>query len=119
MKGSSKPLLSWPAASQYGCCQGILFWTCLRVACEAYSEADPKLIVSTLLLITGILLLVTAFRQRQEPNDPDAPPPQWISTIAGLSMLKAVGEGTLCYDCRQAVGIHAVSHQRHRRGRTG
>jgi len=75
--------------------QGILFGLVFGVACEAYSEADPKLIVSTLLLITGILLLVTAFRQRQEPDDPDAPPPQWISTVVGLSALKAVGAGAL------------------------
>jgi hypothetical protein len=74
--------------------QGILFGLVFGVACEANSEADPKLIVSTLLLITGILLLVTAFRQWQEPDDPDATP-QWISTIAGLSALKAVGAGAL------------------------
>jgi hypothetical protein len=74
--------------------QGILFGLLLDAACQANSEADPKLIVSTLLLLTGILLLVTAFRQWQEPDDPDAPP-QWISTIAGLSALKAVGAGAL------------------------
>ncbi|QDT75689.1 GAP family protein [Lacipirellula limnantheis] len=76
--------------------QGILFGLVFGVACQASSEADPKIIVSTLLLITGILLLVTAFMQRQEPDDPDAPPPQWISTIVGLSALKAVGAGVAC-----------------------
>ena len=73
--------------------QGILFGLVFRAACEANSEAAPKLIVSTLLLIVGLLLLVTAFKQWRKQDDPDAPPPQWITTISGLSARMAVGAG--------------------------
>jgi hypothetical protein len=75
--------------------QGILFGFVIGVACQANSEPGPKLIVSTLLLIVGILLLVTAFKQWQKQDDPDAPTPQWMSVISGFSALQAVGAGAL------------------------
>jgi hypothetical protein len=75
--------------------QGILFGLVFGAACEAYPEASPRLIVSTLLLIVGLLLLVTAFQQWRKQVDPDAPPPQWMTAIRGLSALKAVGAGAL------------------------
>jgi hypothetical protein len=43
--------------------QGIVFGLVIGTACQEDSEPGPKLIVSTLLLIVGILLLVTAFKQ--------------------------------------------------------
>jgi hypothetical protein len=75
--------------------QGILFGLVIGVACKANSKPGPRLIVSTLLLIVGILLVVTAFRQYRKQDDPDAPTPQWMSAIGGLSALKAVGAGAL------------------------
>jgi hypothetical protein len=75
--------------------QGILFGLVLGAACKANSEAGPRLIVSTLLLIVGILLLVTALKQWRQQDDSDAPTPQWMSAIIGLSALKAVGAGAL------------------------
>jgi hypothetical protein len=52
-------------------------------------------LVSTLLLIVGIVLLVTAFKQWRKEDDPDAPAPQWMSVFSGLSASKAVGAGAL------------------------
>jgi hypothetical protein len=75
--------------------QGIVFGLVIGTACQANSEPGPKLIVSTLLLIVGILLLVTAFKQWRKQEDPDAPAPQWMSAISGLSAFKAVGAGAL------------------------
>jgi hypothetical protein len=75
--------------------QGILFGLVIGVACKSNSEPGPRFIVSTLLLIVGILLLVTAFKQWRKQDDPDAPTPQWMSAIGGLSALKAVGAGAL------------------------
>jgi hypothetical protein len=75
--------------------QGILFGLVFRAACKEYPEAGPRLIVSTLLLVVGILLLVTAFKQWRKEDDPDAPPPRWMTAITGLSALKAVGAGAL------------------------
>jgi hypothetical protein len=73
--------------------QGILFGLVIGAACKENSEPGPKLIVSTLLLIVGILLLVTAFKQWRKQDDPDAPTPQWMSVVSGLSASKAVGAG--------------------------
>jgi hypothetical protein len=75
--------------------QCILFGLVFRAACEENPESGPRLLVSTLLLVVGILLLVTAFKQWARQDDPDAPPPQWVTAISGLSALKAVGAGAL------------------------
>src|SRR5215211_6831446 len=75
--------------------QGVFFGLVLGTAVAASSEDGQKLGVSTLLLIVGILLLVTAIKKWQKEEDPDAPPPRWMSTIGGLSALKALGAGAL------------------------
>ena len=75
--------------------QGVLFGIILGVALAANSEDGQRLGVSTLLLIVGILLLITAVKKWQKAEDPDAPPPQWMTAISDLSAVKAVGAGTL------------------------
>jgi hypothetical protein len=75
--------------------QGILFGLVIGAACKENAEPGPKLVVSTLLLIVGILLFVTALKQWQKQDDPDAPTPQWMSAISGLSAFGAVGAGAL------------------------
>jgi hypothetical protein len=45
--------------------------------------------------VVGILLLVTAVRSWRAEHDPDAPPPEWMSTLGALSALKAFGIGAL------------------------
>src|SRR5215217_5609693 len=75
--------------------QGVLFGLVLGVAMAASSEDGQRLGVSTLLLIVGILLLVTAIKKWRKEDDPDAPPPKWMSAIGGLSAPKAVGAGAL------------------------
>jgi hypothetical protein len=75
--------------------QGIVFGLVLGAACKANSETGPRLIVSTLLLVVGILLLVTALKQWRQQDNSDAPTPPWMSAIIGPSALKAVGAGAL------------------------
>jgi Sap, sulfolipid-1-addressing protein len=75
--------------------QGILFGLVVGRVCKANSEPGPRLIVSTLLMIVGFLLLVTALRQWRKQDAPDAPTPQWMSAISGLSALKAIGAGAI------------------------
>jgi hypothetical protein len=75
--------------------QGILFGLVIGAACQANSAPGPKLIVSTLLLIVGIVLLVTAFKHWRKQDDADAPTPQWMSALSGVSAFKAVGVGAL------------------------
>jgi Sap, sulfolipid-1-addressing protein len=75
--------------------QGVLFGLVFGVAPAANSEGGQRLGVSTLLLIVGILLLITAVKKWQKAEDPDAPSPQWMTAISDLSAVKAVGAGTL------------------------
>jgi hypothetical protein len=75
--------------------QGILFGLVIGAACKSNSAPGPKLIVSTLLLIVGIVLLVTAIKQWRKQDDADAPTPQWMSVMSELSAFKAVGAGAL------------------------
>lgn len=74
--------------------QGLLFGLVFGAAMQASSEGGQRLIVSTLLLVLGILLLITAFMKWQKAEDPDAPP-RWMATISGLSAFRAVGAGAL------------------------
>jgi hypothetical protein len=75
--------------------QGILFGHVFGAAADASGEGGPRLVASTLLLVVGILLLVTAVRIWRAERDPDAPPPEWMSTLGALSALKAFGIGAL------------------------
>lgn len=74
--------------------QGVFFGLVLGTAVAASSEDGQRLGVSTLLIV-GILLLVTAIKKWRKEDDPDAPPPKWMSAIGGLSSPKAVGAGAL------------------------
>jgi hypothetical protein len=75
--------------------QGILFGYVFGKSAEANGAGGSSLIVSTLLLVVGILMLITAFKQWHKQDDPDAPPPKWMATISGLSTVKALGMGAL------------------------
>jgi hypothetical protein len=75
--------------------QGVLFGLVFGVAVAASSKDGQRLGVSTLLLIVGILLLITAVKKWQKDEDPDAPPPRWMAALSGLSAAKAFGAGAL------------------------
>ena len=75
--------------------QGVLFGYIFNAAAESSGESGGNLIVSTLLLVIGILMLITAYKQWRKEDDPDAPPPKWMAMISGLSVAKAFGLGAL------------------------
>jgi hypothetical protein len=75
--------------------QGILFGYVFGASADANSDGGTSLITSTLLLVVGILMLITAVKQWRKEDDPDAPPPKWMATLSGLSSLKAFGMGAL------------------------
>lgn len=75
--------------------QGIIFGLVFREAMEEHPDDGGELIVSTLLLVVGILLLIAGYKKWQKEEDPDAPPPQWMTAVSGLSTLKAFGAGAL------------------------
>ena len=73
--------------------QGIVFGYIFTSDPAATSETGGNLIISTLLLVMGILMLITAFKKWDKEEDPDAPPPGWIATLGSLTFLKAFGMG--------------------------
>jgi hypothetical protein len=75
--------------------QGIVFGFVFSPAVTAESAARLALIGPTLLTLIGILLLVAAFKKWRKEEDLDAPPPAWMSTLSGLSVVKAAGAGAL------------------------
>ena len=75
--------------------QGILFGLIFHSGSDTTAAADDGSgwIVSTLLLVLGILLLITAYKTWTGEEDPDAPPPKWLTMMDGLSVLSAFGMG--------------------------
>jgi hypothetical protein len=73
--------------------QGVVFGYIFTSDPAATSETGGNLIVSTLLLVIGILMLITAFRKWDKEEDPDAPPPGWMATLNTLTVPKAFGIG--------------------------
>lgn len=71
--------------------QGLVFGFILTGATlTAPGSGQPGVITSTLLMVLGILLLVTAYRQWRQGEDPDAPPPKWLATVDDFSSAKAL-----------------------------
>jgi hypothetical protein len=75
--------------------QGLVFGLILTnsVSTSTQEDSGKSPIVSTLLLVLGILLLVTAYKQWRKDDDPDAPPPKWLTMIDSITPLKAFGLG--------------------------
>jgi hypothetical protein len=73
--------------------QGLAFGYIFASDPAATTEAGGNLIVSTLLIVIGILMLINAFKKWTKEEDPDAPPPRWMAALGGLSALKAFGMG--------------------------
>lgn len=73
--------------------QGIVFGYIFGSDPAARTEAGSKLIVSSLLVVIGVLMLITAYKKWAREDDPDAPPPKWMAALGGLSTPKAFGMG--------------------------
>jgi threonine/homoserine/homoserine lactone efflux protein len=71
--------------------QGIIFGLILPSRPGETSGKSP--VVSTLLIVLGILLLITAYKQWRNEDDPDNPPPKWLEMLDTLPPLKVFGMG--------------------------
>lgn len=61
----------------------------------AASEDNSGNISSVLLTLVGILLLVAAYKKWNKEDDPDGPPPKWMTMMDGMKPAKAFGFGAL------------------------
>jgi Sap, sulfolipid-1-addressing protein len=75
--------------------QFILFGYVFGVAIDTGGYEGFNLIRSTLLLVAGILLFITAAKTWSKGADPDAPPPRWMKALSGVSELTAFGMALL------------------------
>ena len=73
--------------------QGIVFGYIFSSDPAARRGTRASLIVSTLLLVIGVLMLITAFTQWDKEDDPDAPPPEWMAVLGRRTAPKAFGMG--------------------------
>ncbi|TAH53860.1 MAG: hypothetical protein EYC68_02130 [Chloroflexota bacterium] len=71
--------------------QGIVVGFIFASSAVAKTEAGGNLIVSTLLLVVGILLWITAVIKWFKVPDPDEPPPGWMKIFHSVSAPKAFG----------------------------
>ncbi len=70
--------------------QGVLFGLVLTGGSGDPADAGGVAWVkSTLLLVLGILLLVTAYKKWANEPDPDAPPPKWMAMLDGVTPVRA------------------------------
>lgn len=74
--------------------QGLVFGLILFESSAITEESNGKnSVISTLLLMLGILLLIAAYKKWHRENDPDDAPPKWLTRIDSLTPLKAFGIG--------------------------
>ena len=69
--------------------QGFVFGWLLSHSELERNESNASTIVSTLFLVAGILLWVTAIKLLLKEEDPDAPPPRWLAMFNSISAGKA------------------------------
>lgn len=71
--------------------QGFIFGSVLTASHDAQTEQGAHAIVSTLILVVGILLWITAIKKWFQEPDADEPPPKWMTMFNSISALKAFG----------------------------
>jgi hypothetical protein len=72
--------------------QGFLFQLIITGGSGDPADAGAGLgwIKSTVLMLLGIFLLITAYKQWAKEPDPDAPPPKWMAMLDGITPLRAL-----------------------------
>jgi hypothetical protein len=70
--------------------QGIIFGFVFTESASTAGNSAKDLVVATLLLVLGLYLLITAYKLWRGEDDPDAPPPRWLTMMDSLTPLKAL-----------------------------
>jgi hypothetical protein len=90
-QGLAKAILLVSGMTAVRLLQGVIFGLILSPSSGETSGKSP--VVSTLLTVLGVLLLITAYKQWRNEDDPDGPPPKWMVMLDTLTPLKAFGMG--------------------------
>ena len=78
--------------------QGAIFGLVLSNATTANADqGGPGLVLSIVLLVLGVVFLATGAKSMMTGEDPDAPPPKWLTMTEGMGPAKAflLGGGLL------------------------
>ena len=73
--------------------QGLIFGLVLSGSSTLTENSGKNPIISTLLLVLGILLLITAYKKWRREDDLDDSPPKGLTMIDRLTPLRAFGVG--------------------------
>jgi cytochrome bd-type quinol oxidase subunit 2 len=74
--------------------QGILFGFVMDEALKSVTQKDkPGVVSTTLLLVLGIFLLITAYQQWRHEDDLDKPPTKWFKWMDRITPMQAFGIG--------------------------
>lgn len=71
--------------------QGVVLGSLFASSAAAGTEEGGTLIVSTIMLVLGLLLWITAILKWFKTPDPDEPPPKWMTMFSSISAPKAFG----------------------------
>ncbi|MGF1491439.1 MAG: GAP family protein [Microcoleaceae cyanobacterium] len=75
--------------------QGIAFGYLFKASEDVGGTSGPSPVVSALLMIVGILLLILAVKTLRQEDDPDAPPPKWMTLVESATPAKLLGLGAI------------------------
>lgn len=76
--------------------QGLIFGAVFGAyAVDRRRGETETIILSTLLVVVGLLMWITALRMLSREEDPDAPPPTWLRMVNAITPIRAFGLGAL------------------------
>lgn len=83
--GTQKGLLFLTGLTMVRLLQGIVFGLILNIGGSGDKDDGKGVIVSTLLLVLGILLLISAYKKFSKQPDPDDETPKWMDNVNSAS----------------------------------
>ncbi len=83
--GTQKGLLFFTGLTVVRLLQGIVFGLILNIGASGKNEDGKGVIVSTLLLVLGILLLISAYKKFTKQPDPEDETPKWMENVVSAS----------------------------------
>ena len=95
LRSSLRTAVAWVAGmAAVRLVQGVLFGLVFaEIGAGSSASGGPGVVGSSLLLVLAVLFYVTAVRRWLADDDPDAPPPKWMSRAESMTWPSAFGAG--------------------------